>query len=77
MISEGVNIVKRIIRIYIKSFKLGRRFLKTQKAMNTLLKEYDNIDKVDVDMRREYLKCLKFFNKYATGILDEMKYIIN
>ncbi len=65
--------MKRIIKIYIKSFKLGRRFLKTQKAMNILLKEYDNIDKVDVDMRREYLKCLKFFDKYATEILDEMK----
>lgn len=65
--------MKRILGIYIKVFKLRIRFLKTYKAMNILLKEYEKIDKVDIDMRREYLKCLKFFDKYATGILDEIK----
>lgn len=65
--------MKGIIGIYIKGFKLGKRFLKTQKAMNILLREYDNIDEVDIDMRKEYLNCLKFFDKYVTRMLDEMK----
>lgn len=65
---------KKIIRIYIQSFKYSRRLSKLYKTLDTLMKEFDSIQKPE-DKKTLY-RSLTELHKYTSGLLKEFnKYI--
>ena len=68
--------MKGIIKLYIESIKIWRRFNKLHKINKSLLKEYDNINRVDINLRVEFLNTIKFLNNYERQLLNEMEEMI-
>lgn len=67
---------KKIIRIYIQSFKYSRRLSKLYKTLDTLMKEFDSIQKSE-DKKILY-RTLTELHKYTSGLLREFdNYIEN
>ncbi len=67
---------KKIIRIYIQSFKYSRRLSKLYKTLDTLMKEFDYIQKTE-DKKMLY-RSLTELLKYTGELLKEFdNYIEN
>lgn len=67
---------KKIIRIYIQSFKYSRRLSKLYKTLDTLMKEFDYIQKTE-DKKMLY-RSLTELLKYTSELLREFdNYIEN
>lgn len=67
---------KKIIRIYIQSFKYSRRLSKLYKTLDTLMKEFDYIQKTE-DKKMLYRSLTELF-KYTSDLLSEFdNYIEN
>lgn len=67
---------KKIIRIYIQSFKYSRRLSKLYKTLDTLMKEFDYIQKTE-DKKMLY-RSLTELLKYTGELLREFdNYIEN
>lgn len=67
---------KKIIRIYIQSFKYSRRLSKLYKTLDTLMKEFDSIQKSE-DKKVLY-RSLTELHKYTRDLLSEFdNYIEN
>ena len=67
---------KKIIRIYIQSFKYSRRLSKLYKTLDTLMKEFDYIQKTE-DKKMLY-RTLTELHKYTSELLREFdNYIEN
>lgn len=67
---------KKIIRIYIQSFKYSRRLSKLYKTLDTLMKEFDYIQKTE-DKKMLY-RSLTELHKYTSELLREFdNYIEN
>lgn len=67
---------KKIIRIYIQSFKYSRRLSKLYKTLDTLMKEFDYIQKTE-DKKMLY-RLLTELLKYTGELLKEFdNYIEN
>ena len=67
---------KKIIRIYIQSFKYSRRLSKLYKTLDTLMKEFDYIQKTE-DKKMLY-RSLTELHKYTSDLLSEFdNYIEN
>lgn len=67
---------KKIIRIYIQSFKYSRRLSKLYKTLDTLMKEFDYIQKTE-DKKMLY-RSLTELLKYTSDLLSEFdNYIEN
>lgn len=60
---------KKIIRIYIQSFKYSRRLSKLYKTLDTLMKEFDYIQKTE-DKKMLY-RSLTELLKYTGDLLSE------
>lgn len=60
---------KKIIRIYIQSFKYSRRLSKLYKTLDTLMKEFDYIQKTE-DKTMLY-RSLTELLKYTSDLLSE------
>lgn len=60
---------KKIIRIYIQSFKYSRRLSKLYKTLDTLMKEFDYIQKTE-DKKMLY-RSLTELLKYTSDLLSE------
>lgn len=68
--------IKKIIRIYIQSFKYSRRLSKLYKTLDTLMKEFDYTQKSE-DKRILY-RSLTELHKYTSNLLIEFdNYIEN
>lgn len=64
--------MKKIIRVYRESFKLGRRLSKLQKVLNILLKESDyNVD--NISERKKFLEATVIIYNHSNKLLQEMK----
>lgn len=61
--------IKKIIRIYIQSFKYSRRLSKLYKTLDTLMKEFDYIQKTE-DKKMLY-RSLTELLKYTGDLLSE------
>ena len=61
--------IKKIIRIYIQSFKYSRRLSKLYKTLDTLMKEFDYIQKTE-DKKMLY-RSLTELLKYTSDLLSE------
>ena len=66
------NAINRI-NIFIDGFKLSRRFNKIDKVLNILLKEYDKIDKDDIEIKKNFLYCIDIIFKYNSDLLNKIK----
>ena len=67
--------MKKIIRVYKESFKLGRRLSKLQKVLNILLKESDyNVD--NISERKKFLEATVIIYNHSNKLLQEMKGLI-
>lgn len=67
---------KKIIRIYIQSFKCSRRLSKLYKTLDTLMKEFDSTQKSE-DKKMLY-RTLTELHKYTSDLLSEFdNYIEN
>lgn len=67
---------KKIIRIYIQSFKYSRRLSKLYKTLDTLMKEFDSIQKSE-DKKVLY-RSLTELHQYTSDLLREFdNYIEN
>lgn len=60
---------KKIIRIYIQSFKYSRRLSKLYKTLDTLMKEFDSIQKSE-DKKVLY-RSLTELHQYTSDLLRE------
>lgn len=60
---------KKIIRIYIQSFKYSRRLSKLYKTLDTLMKEFDYTQKTE-DKKMLY-RSLTELHKYTSDLLSE------
>lgn len=68
--------IKKIIRIYIQSFKYSRRLSKLYKVLDVLMKEFDYTQKSE-DKRILY-RSLTELHKYTSNLLIEFdNYIEN
>lgn len=68
--------IKKIIRIYIQSFKYSRRLSKLYKTLDILMKEFDSIQKSE-DKKMLY-RSLTELHKYTSELLREFdNYIEN
>lgn len=68
--------IKKLIRIYIQSFKYSRRLSKLYKTLDTLMKEFDYIQKTE-DKKMLY-RSLTELLKYTGELLREFdNYIEN
>lgn len=68
--------IKKIIRIYIQSFKYSRRLSKLYKTLDILMKEFDYTQKSE-DKRILY-RSLTELHKYTSNLLIEFdNYIKN
>lgn len=61
--------IKKLIRIYIQSFKYSRRLSKLYKTLDTLMKEFDYIQKTE-DKKMLY-RSLTELLKYTSDLLSE------
>ena len=61
--------IKKIIRIYIQGFKYSRRLSKLYKTLDTLMKEFDYIQKTE-DKKMLY-RSLTELHKYTSNLLIE------
>ena len=68
--------IKKIIRIYIQSFKYSRRLSKLYKTLDTLMKEFDSTQKSE-DKKMLY-RTLTELRQYTSDLLREFdNYIEN
>lgn len=68
--------IKKIIRIYIQSFKYSRRLSKLYKTLDVLMKEFDYTQKSE-DKKMLY-RSLTELHKYTRDLLSEFdNYIEN
>lgn len=68
--------IKKLIRIYIQSFKYSRRLSKLYKTLDVLMKEFDCTQKSE-DKKMLY-RSLTELHKYTSGLLKEFdNYIEN
>lgn len=61
--------IKKIIRIYIQSFKYSRRLSKLYKTLDTLMKEFDSIQKSE-DKKMLYRSMTELL-QYTGDLLSE------
>ena len=61
--------IKKIIRIYIQSFKYSRRLSKLYKVLDVLMKEFDFVQKTE-DKKMLY-RSLTELHKYTSDLLSE------
>lgn len=61
--------IKKIIRIYIQSFKYSRRLSKLYKVLDVLMKEFDYTQKTE-DKKMLY-RSLTELHKYTSDLLSE------
>lgn len=61
--------IKKIIRIYIQSFKYSRRLSKLYKTLDVLMKEFDYTQKPE-DKKTLY-RSLTELHKYTSDLLSE------
>lgn len=61
--------IKKIIRIYIQSFKYSRRLTKLYKTLDVLTKEFDYTQKTE-DKKMLY-RSLTELHKYTSDLLSE------
>ena len=61
--------IKKIIRIYIESFKYSRRLSKLYKTLDVLMKEFDSTQKSE-DKKMLY-RTLTELHKYTSDLLRE------
>ena len=61
--------IKKIIRIYIQSFKYSRRLSKLYKTLDILMKEFDSTQKSE-DKKMLY-RTLTELHKYTSELLRE------
>lgn len=68
--------IKKIIRIYIQSFKYSRRLSKLYKTLDILMKEFDYTQKSE-DKKMLY-RSMRELHQYTSGLLREFdNYIEN
>lgn len=68
--------IKKLIRIYIQSFKYSRRLSKLYKTLNILMKEFDSAQKPE-DKKMLY-RSMTELHQYTRGLLREFdRYIEN
>ena len=66
--------IKKLIRIYIQSFKYSRRLSKLYKTLDVLMKEFDCTQKSE-DKKMLY-RSMTELHQYTSGLLKEFnKYI--
>lgn len=63
--------IKKLIRIYIKSFKYSRRLSKLYKTLDILMEEFDCTQKSE-DKKMLY-RSLTELHKYTSDLLREFK----
>ena len=68
--------MRKLIKIYIKTFKLSRRINKLLKANKILFEEYENIENCNIDKRTMMLICIRKINKYSTELISEWESLI-
>ena len=68
--------MRKLVKIYIKKFKLIRRINKLSKANKILFDEYENIENCNVDKRAMMLACMKKINKYNMELISEWESLI-
>ena len=61
--------IKKIIRIYIQSFKYSRRLSKLYKTLNILMKEFDSTQKPE-DKKMLYRSMIEL-HQYTRDLLRE------
>lgn len=61
--------IKKLIRIYIESFKYSRRLSKLYKVLNILMKEFDSTQKSE-DKKMLY-RSLTELHQYTSELLRE------
>ena len=61
--------IKKIIRIYIQSFKYSRRLSKLYKTLDILMKEFDSIQKSE-DKKMLY-RSLTELHQYTSNLIKE------
>ena len=61
--------IKKIIRIYIQSFKYSRRLSKLYKTLDILMKEFDSIQKSED--RKMLYRTLTELRQYTSDLLRE------
>lgn len=68
--------MRKLVKIYIKKFKLIRRINKLSKANKILFDEYENIANCNIDKRAMMLFCMKKINKYNMELISEWESLI-
>ncbi|MBC5631031.1 hypothetical protein H8S20_19580 [Clostridium sp. NSJ-6] len=68
--------MRKLVKIYIKTFKLIRRINKLSKANKILFDEYENIANCNIDKRAMMLFCMKKINKYNMELISEWESLI-
>lgn len=68
--------IRKLIKTYIKTFKLIRRINKLSKANKILFEEYENIENCNLDKRAMMLACMKKINKYNMELIAEWESLI-
>lgn len=68
--------MRKLVKIYIKTFKLIRRINKLSKANKILFDEYENIENCNIDKRAMILVCMKKINKYNMELISEWESLI-
>lgn len=68
--------MRKLIKNYIKTFKLRRRINKLLKANKILFEEYENIENCNIDKRTMILVCIRKINKYNMELISELESLI-
>ena len=68
--------IRKLVKTYIKTFKLNRRINKLSKATKILFEEYNHIDNCNLDKRKIMLSCMKKVNKYYIELILEWESLI-
>ena len=68
--------MRKLVKIYVKTFKLIRRINKLSKANKILFDEYENIANCNIDKRAMMLFCMKKINKYNMELISEWESLI-